>query len=131
MAQSLLEPPATPMRDSKSKPTLPVHEVAGEPSYAIATAAAVLGRSRPTLMRWAPHLRRFTGHPAHRDGDGRWYFPVAAVERLRHDAALMKELARTASGPETQLSRCVRDVAELKREVSRLRADVNVLKKRA
>jgi hypothetical protein len=113
-------------------PRVRVREVAGEPCYAIADAARVLGRSRPTLMRWAPHFRRYTGHSALRDGSSRWFFPIAAVERLQHDPTLRKELARSACvPPDGQLSRCVRDVSFLKKEVSRLRADVSSLKKQA
>src|SRR5689334_17611990 len=108
-----------------------VRQVAGEPCYAIAEAAKVLGRSRPTLMRWARHLRKFTGHAALQDDDGRWYIPVKAVDRLRRDGSLLKDLARCASEPDGQLSRCVRDVTNLKKEVSKLRADVMWLKKRA
>ena len=121
------------MRRERRRPTLgdlPVREIAGEPSYAIAEAAKALGRSRPTLMRWVPHFRRFTGHAARQDG-GRWFFPVAAVERLQHDPALLKELAKSSCTTEGPLSRCLRDVTVLKKEVSRLRADVVWLKKRA
>ena len=107
-----------------------MHEVAGEPCYPIADAAKVLGRSRPTLMRWVPHFRRYTGHSALQDGGSRWYFPIAAVDRLEHDPTLLKELAKSACGSDGQLSRCVREVTFLKREVTRLRADVDFLKKR-
>src|SRR5206468_9267728 len=93
-------------------------EVAGEPCYAIADAARILGRSRPTLMRWTGHLRRFTGHPALQDRTGRWFFPANAVERLQHDGDLLKRLAAAASnGHGDELMRVVRDVSMLKKTV--------------
>lgn len=118
-----------PQRQKLQSRSTRVREVAGEPCYTIADAAKALGRSRPTLMRWCPHFRRYTGHAALKDGNSRWYFPVAAVERLQHDAKLLKELAKCANEPDGQLSRCVRDVSSLKKEVSRLRADVNSLRR--
>lgn len=108
-----------------------VLEVSGEPCYAIAEAARVLARSRPTLMRWVVNLRRFTGYSALQDRAGRWYFPVAAVERLLVDQELMKRLAQaSATNGHDKLTRVARDVSDLKKEVSRLRADVNDLKRR-
>jgi hypothetical protein len=108
-----------------------VCDVAGEPCYRIADAAEILGRSRPTLMRWASFLRRFTGHAPHQDGDGRWFFPVAAVERLEGDGALVKALGKASTTPDGELGRVARDVSHLKKVVSQLRADVDQLKKKA
>lgn len=105
-------------------------KIGAMPCYALSDAARLLGRSRPTLMRWLPALQEVTGHAAQRDGDGRWFVPVLLVDKLRGNQELLERLARHAGERRGDtLYALRREVEELKGSVKGLEGEVRKLRR--
>jgi hypothetical protein len=100
------------------------------PCYALADAAALLGRSRPTLMRWLPLIAETTGYKPTQDDSGRWFVPVAAVDLLLSDGDSLEKLVKRASETrENTLNHLRRDLDALRATVASLSGVVDAIQR--
>lgn len=99
-----------------------------DPLYALADAARILGRSRPTLMRWLGSLKEATGHAPVKDPAGRWFIPIPAVSRLQSEPQALSMLVAAAARSRGESLRALREeLAHCRARCAHLQGEVQKL----